>query len=94
MKIPTIHLNGTSGDVLREQWQAAYKAVCDAITALCEATPNGRDYYVQGEEAALTAQREHNQRLFALRAVKAEIYDIVEGIDLQLDAREAQRSGK
>ena len=94
VKIPTLHLNGTSGEVLRDQWTAAHKAVCDAIAAVCEAGPNARDYYVQGPDAALAAQREHEARVKALRQVRDEIFQIADAIDAQLLDRELARSGK
>lgn len=94
MLIPTIHLNGTSGEVLRDQWTAAGKALTAAITALCDAGPNTRDYYVQGPDAPLTAQREHEARIKVLRQMHADVSAVVDGIEEQLHERELQRRSR
>jgi len=94
MKIPTIHLNGTSGEALVEQYQDAVVAVCNAIDAMCDAGPNARDYYPQGPDAALEAQREHEDRVKSLKAVRDQLFAIREGIQEQLDARDAQRRAR
>jgi hypothetical protein len=60
MLIPTVHMNGTAGEVLRDQYAAAVEALRKAIDAVCDAGPNARDYYVQGPDAGLAAQREHD----------------------------------
>lgn len=89
--IPTLHLNGTSGEVLRHQHRTAIEALRRALDALCEAAPNGRDYYVQGDEAGRKAQRKHEARVASLRRVRAELETITRGIEVQLDARNAQK---
>jgi hypothetical protein len=94
MLIPTVHLNGTAGEVLRDQYSAAVTAVREAIDAICDAGPNARDYYVQGHDVALTAQREHESRVKALKGVRDELAAIVEGIQDQLDARDATRRSR
>ena len=91
MLTPTVHMNGTAGDVLRDQYATAADAVRKAIDAVCDAGPNARDYYVQGTDAALTAQREHEARVKALKTVRDELAAIVEGIQDQIDAKEASR---
>ena len=91
MLIPTIHLNGTAGEVLRDQYAAAAEAVRKAIDAVCEAGPNARDYYVQGPDAPLAAQREHEARVKALKGVRDDLAAIVEGLQDQLDERDAAR---
>lgn len=94
MLIPTVHLNGTVGEVLRDQYMAAAQAVQKAIDANCDAGPNARDYYVQGTDAALAAQREHEARVKALKNVRDELSAIVEGIQDQLDIRDAARRSR
>ena len=89
MLIPTVHLNGSSGEVLLDQYSAAAESVRQAIDKLCEAGPNARDYYVQGPDAALAAQREHESRLAALKRVRDDLAAIAEGIQDQLDERDA-----
>ena len=92
--IPTVHMNGTAGEVLLDQYTAAAEAVRKAIDALCDAGPNARDYYVQGPDAALAAQREHEARLASLKRVRNELAAIVEGIQDQIDAKEASRRSR
>ena len=73
MTKPTIHLNGTAASDLAQGYVAARAAVQDAITAVCKACPNGRDYYPQGQTAIQAAQDEHWARLAMLKAVAAEL---------------------
>lgn len=94
MLVPTVHLNGTAGEVLLDQYTAAADAVRKAIDAVCNAGPNARDYYVQGTDAARAAQREHEARVKALKGVRDELAAIVEGIQDQLDAKEASRRSR
>jgi hypothetical protein len=91
MLIPTVHLNGSSGDVLRDQYTDAAQSVRQAIDKLCDAAPNARDYYVQGPDAALAAQREHEARVTALKRVCDELMAIAEGVQDQIDERAAAR---
>lgn len=92
--IPTIHMNGTTGEVLLDQFTAAAAAVQKAIDAACDAGPNARDYYVQGPDAPLTAQREHEARVTSLKRVRDDLAAIAEGIQDQLDARDAARRSR
>ena len=94
MLIPTVHLNGTAGEDLLDQYAAAVEAVREAIDAVCEAGPNARDYYVQGPDAGLAAQREHEARVVALKRVRDDLATIVEGIQDQIDAKEASRMSR
>jgi len=91
MLIPTVHMNGTTGEVLLDQYTAAATAISKAIDAVCDAGPNARDYYVQGPDAALAAQREHEARVQKLKSVRDEICQIVESLQDQIDAKEASR---
>ena len=63
MILPTIHLNGTSREELREQVRCAHEAANDLRQALMEMTPNGRDYYPQGKDAIHVAVLEHTARI-------------------------------
>lgn len=92
MLIPSVHLNGTAGEVLLDQYAAAVEAVRRAIDAVCNTGPNARDYYVQGPDASLAAQREHEARIAALKKVRDELAAIAEGIQDQIDARDAAHS--
>jgi hypothetical protein len=78
--IPTVHLNGTPKARLVEQLENAANALNAALDALAETTPNGRDYYVQGDSALYDALHEHRKRMMALRTVLDEIQEIWEGV--------------
>jgi hypothetical protein len=82
MMIPTIHLNGTSRQELLDGYVVALNAVRDAIIAVGNACPNGRDYYVQGPDATQKARGEHLLRLVRLMSVRDELYEIAEAISL------------
>ena len=73
MTTPTIHLNGSSGADLRDQYAEAMSAVRGAVDAVAAAGPNARDYYPQGEHAFAAARAEHVARLEALRNVHHEL---------------------
>jgi hypothetical protein len=79
--IPVVHLNGTSGDVLMEQLNAAAAALSFAHDALLQAAPNGRDFILATHAA--DASREHAARLAALAEIMAEIDEIRFGVDQQ-----------
>ena len=78
--IPTIHLNGTSGDDLRREYHNAYKAIGDAIDALVAATHNGRDFYPQGPDAYSQARKERDEAFWQLRAAQAYVGAMLAGI--------------
>lgn len=78
---PTIHLNGTGADGLRELYCNASDALNDAYMALRKANPNGRDYYVQSPDALKRAIREHDRRMARVDEVKAEIDALAMGLD-------------
>lgn len=94
MLIPTVHMNGTTGEVLLDQYIVAAEAVRKALDALCDTGPNARDYYVQGPDAPLAAQREHEARVASLKRVRDDLAAIAEGIQDQLDARDAARRSR
>jgi hypothetical protein len=76
MRLPTIHLNGTSKSELERRIESAAQALDNAIELLAEAAPNARDYYPQGDGAFSEAQREHNDRMIKLTDVLREVQDI------------------
>ena len=80
LAVPTVHRNGTSGKELLEQMMDARSAVHDAIKAVQNTCPNGRDYYVQGNNATQEAIRQHTARLVALEKVYRELGEIAEAI--------------
>lgn len=82
---PTVHMNGTSGAALVEQLENAVNAIRLAETALSEASPNARDYYVSGSYSV--ARDEHTSRAVALQVVRAELEAIWESVQDQIDRR-------
>jgi hypothetical protein len=86
--LPSVHLNGTSRDELLRQIETAASAIADAVVALSAAAPNGRDYYVQGPDAMLAAQAQHENRLQRLQSVNAELHVVWEHL---LDSASALR---
>lgn len=91
LKIPTVHMNGTSADYLIEQLKNAYQAINVAVRALAEASPNGRDYYPQGLDAVQEAIRQHRLRMAKLDSVREELIEIVSGVQDQIDVIERAR---
>ncbi|HEU5463457.1 MAG TPA: hypothetical protein VFV82_04960 [Candidatus Binatia bacterium] len=77
---PTIHMNGTSREELLDQLCKAGAALRDAMGALAEASPNGRDYYVQGDGAIRQALAEHAARREKLAEVLKEIEELAEHV--------------
>lgn len=80
LAVPTIHMNGTSAQSLLDDICAALDAIRTAEDAMRKVTPNGRDYYPQGENAILEALRQHANRLHNLHAVHNELEEIAEAI--------------
>lgn len=80
LMIPTVHMNGTSRDELVKQLSDAYTAIDAAMDVLRKATPHGRDYYPQGDDAWRKANKAHCDRLVKLHEVAQEILTIAEGI--------------
>ena len=73
MLYPTIHINGTSADVLLSQMSAAAAALTKGLRALEAAAPHARDYYVQGSDAYQAATREHGARVAKVAQVIADL---------------------
>ena len=86
MIAPSIHINGTSGELLLEQQTSAISAIYKALGAMDSASPNGRDYYVQGTDAFRRAQNEHQSRVDSLRKVLMEMNEIAEKIADLIDS--------
>ena len=84
---PTVNLNGTNGHDLAMQYQTAHAAVGDAIKAMQQAMPHGRDYQTAGLNAFQLARDEHWDRMRALQAVEVELAEIWEDITRQNDER-------
>lgn len=84
MRIPTVHLNGTSGLELFDQVVDAARGVENAIQKLEKTRPNARDYYVQGDKAWGKCMTEWQARIGKLLVVEKELGDIVKDITDQL----------
>ena len=70
---PILNINGTSADDLIAPRREAMDHLMNAIEALRQITPNGRDY--PGDYDRCTADREtHFIRLEAIRALREAIY--------------------
>jgi len=80
MKLPTLHLTGTSRSTLAEGYEVACNALRDALAAVQDAAPNTRDYYPQGEGAYTQAQTEHGTRIARLTSVLFELQQIQEHV--------------
>lgn len=79
MHKPTIHMNGTSKNALLESYLGAMEAIRDAIEAVQDTSPHGRDYYVQEDpDAFVGAVREHQARLKALQTVIGELEQLAD----------------
>ncbi len=69
MITPKLNLNGSSADDLIEPRREAMDHLMDAIEALSQVVPNGRDY--PGNNTACLADREaHYDRIDALRQLQ------------------------
>ncbi len=92
MTFPTIHLNGTSGSELWELNRSAARAIRNAIKALEQAGPNGRDYYPQSVQAGLEAISEHEARVIEMLKVVSELDTIADSIQTQMYERERMKA--
>jgi hypothetical protein len=78
--IPTLHLNGTSGTTLRDEYMASYKAIGKAIDSLVAATCNARDFYPQGSDAYYKARDERALAFDQLRQAQHYVSEVLMGI--------------
>ncbi len=71
---PTLNINGSSAFDLVQPRRDAMDCLMDAIEALKQVTPNGRDYL--GDRDRLIADRNtHFDRLAALHTLREELFD-------------------
>lgn len=66
---PLLHLNGSAAKVLLEQQQDIYDAALKLESALAQATPHDRDYYLIDSGAGAAARKEHLARIVAVRKI-------------------------
>ncbi len=81
MRVPTIHLNGTSKERLLIDYEKAHRAVNTAMDTLNQIEFNARDYYVQGPLAWSEAVQEMRVRFSMLAQIKSELETILEKLD-------------
>lgn len=80
LAIPTVHINGTSQQMLMDQLGNAIDAVHEAGRKLAAACPNGRDYYVQGGDAIKAALDQHEARMAKLKSIATDLESIMEAV--------------
>ncbi len=80
MQFPTVHLNGTSADSLLSDFRSVLDTLSDAIDAVRHCGPNGRDYYVAGDEAFTAARAEHSARLETLVTMRRDYMKLAEHV--------------
>lgn len=79
MQKPIVHLNGTSRESLLEQATSASSALRAALTAIDNAAPHPRDYYVAKDPQAYNnAARQHRDRRLRLEELLREYESLAE----------------
>lgn len=87
MLAPTIHLNGSHGPYLLEEYQTAADALAAAIDAVQSITVNARDYYPQGPDAFPAASKRRAEMLAQMHALREEVCDAMLSVSDAIDAR-------
>ena len=89
VRLPSVHMNGTSKDELIRQNMDAYRAVETALDVLSKAAPHGRDYYPQNglnegvyDTPFILADQDHHDRLLKLASVRDDLLELIGGIDM------------
>lgn len=82
---PTVHLGGTSKQALLDGYIAAGDRVREAIEAVQQTAPNGRDWFppLIGVNTFRAAQREHEVRLGILDAVLHDLEALAQHVSEQ-----------
>ena len=82
---PVIHLNGSGKQNLLDQLGTAAKSLYDSVSALQQAAPHQRDYYINDPDGSkfAAAQKEHRDRLDRLSSVLEELQEIAINISQQ-----------
>lgn len=71
---PTVHMNGSSAEMLHSDYVNAVYALNEAIAAVQQTAPHGRDYYVQDDpDAYVKARAQHLNRLACLNNMLREL---------------------
>ena len=73
MRVPTMHLNGTSAQVLVDDAAAAVGDAERLLRQLYRIAPHGRDFYPQGPQALKEAAEEHRTLIEKVEMILAEL---------------------
>ena len=84
---PTVHLNGTAGEVLAKEWHTAARKLLEARDAVNAITVNPRDYYVRSGTSFGMASRHIAELTRALRQIENDIRTIHLEVQDQLRVR-------
>ena len=79
---PIVHLNGTSKEALLEQRKDVYMALRAVEKALCQMSPNGRDYYPEPGKMD-KARAQHERRMGMVNTLIDEMVTEANAIDWQ-----------
>jgi hypothetical protein len=80
--LPTVHLNGTGRQMLKDGYRAAGEAVHEAIFKLSRVEFNARDYYVQDADAYSRAREKRDEMFAKLREVEEYLQHHLEAVSL------------
>lgn len=84
---PVVHLNGTGGKELEEEYRKAHEALRFFREALREATFHPRDYYVLGEDAFRKAEEQRREVFAPLEAMEDWLVQIRTSLAEQMEGR-------
>ena len=87
MIAPTVHLNGTSANELKDQYAGACDGLTDALERLKACAPHGRDYYPQGAGAYVLASHYHREAMIQLTAIYEDLVGVLNNIHEQTPIR-------
>lgn len=80
LRLPTIHLNGTSRESLLQQVRRARITGNEFQAALQEMAPHERDYYPQGPGALAAVSEQHRDRMKKVHEILGELAQIADHI--------------
>jgi hypothetical protein len=84
---PTLHLNGSDGEVLAKGYREAVEKVHEALEALRATVPHGRDYYVKAGDGIGKALLMHQRRVHALECMLHELKGLYFAVRQQQEER-------
>lgn len=77
--LPTVHLNGTSKQMLLEGYQNAWQSIQTAIETLAKVEFHPRDYFVNMDpDAYAKARDQRDGQFYELRKIQEELYAVIE----------------